>query len=181
MSNLDTCGIEVSAKELVVKLRRQGDLEPLRTFTNTPQGHEMLVRYLRQAGRVVRVCLESSGLYGLDLALALSASPGIEVMVANPRAVRHFATALMKRSKNDPVDAGVLEEFAARMPFQAWSQPSPAALALHALARRRASWWKSRRRRKIASMRRGSRRRFPPWCDAIWRAACAPSNGRWSV
>jgi transposase len=136
MSNLDTCGIEVSAKELVVSLRRQGELEPLRNFTNTPEGREMVVRYLRQAGRVVRVCLESSGLYGLDLALALSAAPGIEVMVANPRAVRHFATALMKRSKSDPVDAGVLEEFAARMPFQPWQRPSSAALALHALARR---------------------------------------------
>jgi transposase len=136
MSNLDTCGIEVSAKELLVRLRRQGDLEPLRNFTNTPEGRQMVVRYLRQQGRVVRVCLESSGLYGLDLALALSAAPGMEVMVANPRAVRHFAQALMKRSKSDPVDAGVLEEFAARMPFQAWQRPSPAALALHALTRR---------------------------------------------
>jgi transposase len=136
MSNLDTCGIEVSAKELVVSLRRQGDLEPLRNFTNTPEGHQMVVRYLRPAGRGVRVCLESSGLYGLDLALALSAAPGIEVMVANPRAVRHFAHALMQRSKSDPLDAAVLEEFAARMPFRAWKPPSSAALALHALARR---------------------------------------------
>ena len=61
MSNLDTCGIEVSAKQLVVRLRRQGDLEPLRSFTNTPEGREMVLRYLRRAGRVVRVCLESIG------------------------------------------------------------------------------------------------------------------------
>ena len=136
MSNLDTCGIEVSAKELVVRLRRQAELEPWRNFTNTPAGHKILLRHLRRAGRLVRVCLEASGLYGLDLALALSAQPGIEVMVANPRAVRHFATALMQRSKNDQLDAGVLEQFAARMPFRAWQRPSPAALALHALARR---------------------------------------------
>ena len=136
MSNLDTCGIEVSAKELVVRLRRQAELEPLRNFTNTPAGHKILLRHLRRAGRVVRVCLEASGLYGLDLALALSAQPGIEVMVANPRAVRHFATALMQRSKNDQLDARVLEQFAARMPFQPWTRPAPAALALHALARR---------------------------------------------
>jgi hypothetical protein len=32
MSNRDTCGIEVSAKELLVRLRRQGELEPLRNF-----------------------------------------------------------------------------------------------------------------------------------------------------
>jgi len=136
MSNLDTCGIEVSAKELVVMLRRHEDLEPLRTFTNTPEGHMILARYLRRAGRLVRVCMESTGLYGLDLALALSAQEGIEVMVANPRAVRHFAHALMKRSKDDHIDAAVLEQFAVHMPFKPWQRPSVAVLALHALARR---------------------------------------------
>ena len=136
MSKLDTCGTEVSAKELVVALRHEEALQPLKTFPNTAEGHQALIRYLQRAGRGVRVCLEATGLYGLDLALALSAQAGIEVMVANPRAVRHFATALMQRSKNDQLDAGVLEQFAARMPFQPWTRPSPAALALHALARR---------------------------------------------
>jgi len=56
--------------------------------------------------------------------------------VANPRAVRPFAIALMKRSKNDPIDTDVLVEFAQRMPFQRWVRPAPPALALHALARR---------------------------------------------
>jgi len=136
MSKLDMCGIEISAKELVVRLRQQGNLGPCRSFPNTPEGHQSIGACLRRAGGVVRVCMESTGLYGLDLALALSAAEGIEVMVANPRAVRHFAYALMKRSKNDPIDAGVLAEFAARMPFRPWARPSPAALALHALARR---------------------------------------------
>lgn len=136
MSNLDTCGIEVSAKQLLVRLRRGGALEPLHPFTNTPEGRVMVVRFLQRAGRVVHVCLESTGLYGLDLALALSAAPCVEVMMANPRAVRHFSQALMKRSKSDPLDAGVLEEFAARMPFQPWPRPAAPALALHALARR---------------------------------------------
>jgi len=136
MSNLDTCGIEVSAEELLIRLGRRGELQPLRSFSNTREGREMVRRYLSEAGRVVRVCLESTGLYGLDLALLLSAAEGMEVMVANPRAVRHFAHALMRRSKSDPIDATVLEQFAARMPFQAWKPPSAAALALHALARR---------------------------------------------
>ena len=57
-------------------------------------------------------------------------------MVANPRAVRHFAQALLQRSKNDQLDAAVLCEFAARMPFQAWRPPSAAALKLGAVARR---------------------------------------------
>jgi transposase len=136
MSNLDTGGIEVSAKEFVVRLRREESLEPLRNFPNTPEGHVLILRYLRRAGRVVRVCMESTGLYGLDLALALSGQEGIEVRVANPRAVRHFAHALMKRSKNDQIDAGVLELFALRMEFKPWQRPSPAMRSLRALARR---------------------------------------------
>ena len=80
--------------------------------------------------------MESTGLYGLDLALALSGEKCMEVMVANPRAVRHYALAMMKRSKNDRIDAGVLEQFAAHMPFKPWQRPSVAMLALHALARR---------------------------------------------
>jgi transposase len=79
--------------------------------------------------------MESTGLYGLDLALTLHQA-GVAVMVANPRAVRHFAQALLQRSKNDQRDAEVLREFAARMPFQAWRPPSAAALKLVAVARR---------------------------------------------
>lgn len=135
MDKLDFSGVEVGAQELVVSLQRDGQRKALKTFANEPQGHQAIVRYLRCAARRVRVCLESTGVYGLDLALALERA-GLEVMVANPRAVRHFATALMQRSKNDRLDAVVLLEFAIRMPFQAWVPPRPAALQLHCLARR---------------------------------------------
>jgi transposase len=108
----------------------------LKSFPNTPEGHREIVRYLARPGRRVRVCLESTGVYGLDLALALAAQAGVEVMVANRRAVRHFAQALMERNKNDRVDAGVLREFAAGMPFEPWQPPSRPALHLCALARR---------------------------------------------
>ena len=57
-------------------------------------------------------------------------------MVANPRAVRHFAQAMMQRSKNDQLDVVVLLEFAARMPFSPWVRPQENALALWAIARR---------------------------------------------
>jgi transposase len=94
-----------------------------------------VLRFLERGARPVRVALESTGLYGLDLAWTLHQA-GVAVMVANPRAVRHFAQALLQRSKNDQLDAAVLCEFAARMPFQAWRPPSAAALKLVAVARR---------------------------------------------
>ncbi len=135
LSAFDPCGIEVSQQTLVVA-RRAGDHdEPQREFPNAPQGHQAVLRFLARSGRPVRVALESTGLYGLDLALALHQA-GVAVMVANPRAVRHFAQAMMQRSKNDRLDAAVLREFAARMPFVAWRPPSAAALKLVAVARR---------------------------------------------
>jgi transposase len=44
----------------------------------------------------------------------------VEVSVVNPRPARRFAESLGERSKTDPVDAGVLCEYAARMPWVAW-------------------------------------------------------------
>lgn len=139
MDKRDYCGIEVSAKELLVALRRGEQVLPLKSFPNTPEGHRAVARYLAHKGRLVRVCLESTGVYGLDLALRLEKRPGVEIMVANPRAVRNFAQALMQRSKTDPLDAVMLMEFAARMPFQAWQPPSKTVLHLCALARRLAA------------------------------------------
>lgn len=135
MDKMEMCGVEVSARELVVALGGPQGGTRLRRFANSGKGHSALVRVLQRAGKV-RVVLEATGLYGLDVALALSAAEGIEVMVANPRAVRHFAQAMMQRSKNDQLDAVVLREFAARMPFRAWTRPTEKKLELWAIARR---------------------------------------------
>jgi transposase len=138
MDKLYHAGIEVSAQQLLVGLQADASADELarREFANTPEGVQGLRRWLVVPGRRVRVVMEATGLYGLDLALRLDCEPSLELMVANPRAVRHFAHALMKRSKNDPIDVQVLVEFARRMPFRRWQRPSPFALHLHALARR---------------------------------------------
>jgi transposase len=131
----DSCGVDVGFVELTVSLRRGGEVLR-RSFANTVAGHRALRRLMTRRGHRVRVCLESTGIYGLDLALELSGCPGVEVMVANPRAVRRFAEALMKRGKSDRIDADVLEQFAARMPFERWKPPSSSALQLRCLCRR---------------------------------------------
>jgi transposase len=125
------CGIEVSAKTLVVD--RAG--KPPQEFPNTAVGHRMLLACLRRSTLPLRVCMEATGLYGLDLALHLSAA-GIPLQVANPRAVRNFARAMMQRSKTDKLDAVVLREYAARMPFEPWRPPTAQALKLMAVAHR---------------------------------------------
>jgi len=133
---VEACGIEVSAKELVVALSGKKGEAVLRRFANTPVGHRQLLQALTRGGRRVRACLEATGVYGLDVALLLSAHTGIELMVANPRAVRHFAQATMRRSKNDQLDAVMLREFALRMEFIAWTRPDENTLALWSIARR---------------------------------------------
>jgi transposase len=136
MNQADSVGIDVSARELVVAVRREGRLlDPIR-FVNDERGHARLIRFLTKAGRHARVGLESTGVYSLDLALALHRARRIEVMVANPRAVKDFADALLKRTKTDPEDAVVILEFVERMPFVRWQPPSDNALALRTIARR---------------------------------------------
>lgn len=128
-------GIDVSAKKLQVATdHSEFEVE------NTPEDHQKLIQRLRcPGGRKVRVCLESTGSYGLDLALALDRAVGIEVMVLNPRAAHNFAKALMQRSKTDPVDARVLREYVRCMAFVPWHPPTMEKLELRGFARRIAS------------------------------------------
>jgi len=135
MSKMNYAGIDVSAETLMVSVWRDGECSSPKSFPNDAAGHKAICRHIRHRGCSVRVCLESTGVYGLDLALALDKHPGIEVMVANPRTVRRFAEASRERAKNDIVDTYVLVEYARRMEFQPWSPPSKKELRLRAISR----------------------------------------------
>jgi len=127
---MQVVGIDVSAK----KLDFAGDSQV--EFENTPAGHKQILKRLTRNGTRARVCMEATGNYGFDLALALDRAEGVEVMLVNPRAAHHFAQAMMERSKTDAVDARVLQEFAQRMEFVPWTPPTKQQLELRALARR---------------------------------------------
>src|SRR5439155_3333138 len=128
-------GIDVSARELSIAVRCGTEDRAVTTFGNNAAGHKALLAYLLRGNGRSRVCLEASGNYSLDLALTLQAHRQVEVSVVNPRRARRFAESLGERSKTDPVDAGVLCEYAARMPWVAWQPPSSVALHLRAVAR----------------------------------------------
>src|ERR1700756_863032 len=129
-------GIDVSAGELNVAWRRpEKDKETTATFTNTRSGHKALLAFLLRGNQRVRVCLEVTGNYSLDLALALQAHGQFEINVVNPRRARRFAESLGERSKTDPVDAHVLCQYAVRMPWVPWVPPSGLALRLRGLTR----------------------------------------------
>ncbi|OEU77693.1 MAG: transposase [Desulfuromonadales bacterium C00003107] len=129
-------GIDVGSKELVMVIRHKGKNHKARSFNNTPEGHAQIVKTLSSKKGEVRVCLEATGIYHFDLAVALSRSNTLKVMIVNPKAARHFAVALMTRSKTDQVDANVLAQYAEIMPFEAWQVPSDKVLELRAFSRR---------------------------------------------
>ena len=126
-------GIDVSAHEITVTIEGRAERT---TLANDASGHAQLVRQLTRSKGIARVCLEATGIYHLDLALALHRTPRVEVAVVNPAAVRDFGRALMQRSKTDGVDADVLLAYAERMPFVAWQPPAPEILDLRAIVRR---------------------------------------------
>ena len=132
------CGIDVSAATLAVAVIEQDQPLQQREFANRVSGHEALIDWLGKRQARVRVSLEATGIYSLDLALALDAAPHIELAVLNPKMVNRFAQTL-RRSKTDAADAQVLAEYSRRMPFLAWTPPSLNGLRLRAVGRHIAS------------------------------------------
>ena len=109
----------------------------------------------------VRVCLESSGNYSLDLGLTLHAHRQVEISVINPRRARRLAESLGERSKTDPVDARILCPYAVRMPWVAWQPPSALALRLRAITRAIASLGVMRTQENNRAHALGSSRALP--------------------
>lgn len=129
-------GVDVSAATLEVAWRGAEGRLQRGSFANDAAGHRALIKQVTKGGRSARVVLEATGIYGLDLALALERARNVEVMVANPRVVADFSKALLQRSKTDRTDAETILMYVERMPFTRWVAPSSAALQLRAITRR---------------------------------------------
>jgi transposase len=128
------CGIDVSARSLSVALIDPDHAVCQREFANSASGHKALLVWLGKSNALVRVSLEATGIYSLDLTLALDAAASIEVAVLNPKLVNRFAQTL-RRSKTDAADALVLAEYSQRMPFTAWQRPGIQELRLRTIGR----------------------------------------------
>ncbi len=134
---MTTIGIDVGAKELVVAIRHKGRIQKIKTFINNFAGHKkvsiLCSKYFKYG--TVRVAMEATGVYHLDLAIVLSDIPSLELMVINPRATKSFASASMKRSKTDKADSQVLALFAEKMEYPLWEKPSQTAIQLRYFSR----------------------------------------------
>jgi transposase len=128
-------GIDVGSKELVMCIRHKGKNYKAKSFENTPKDHAKIIKILSSKKGDVSICLEATGIYHFDLAVALIRS-NLSLMVVNPKSAKHYFEALMTRSKTDQVDAGVLAQYVETMPFNAWKAPDNNVLELRALSRR---------------------------------------------
>lgn len=133
---MNLIGIDVDSVNLVCRIRRDGKDYPEKTFSNDAAGHGKLIRWASRGGSQARVCMEATGVYSMPLALALHAAEGIEVMVVNPKVIKHFTTVTLQRGKTDSLDAGSILEFVQRMPFRAWQPPCEEVLELQHISRR---------------------------------------------
>ena len=79
-----------------------------------PEGEAELIAWLRSNG-VGRAVMEASGGYERSWAEALRAA-GLEVVIVDPKRVRHFAKAAGRLAKNDPIDAETIARFAEAFP-----------------------------------------------------------------
>lgn len=126
-------GIDVAARSFDLVSRRDGKNSKAETFPQTAQGRTRAIRKL-QALQPACIVLEATGIYHLDLALALHEA-GLPVCVINPRSFRHFAEITLRGSKTDPLDAALLAEYAERMTPRRWTPPPPIYRELRDLGR----------------------------------------------
>ena len=125
-------GIDVSKDRLDVHVRPSGEAY---VVTRDGKGLEGLVERLRSLAPAL-VAVEATGGFETIVAAAV-AGAGLPLAVVNPAQVRHFAQAVGKRAKTDPIDAAVIARFAEAVKPEPRALPDAAARLLAELVGRR--------------------------------------------
>lgn len=125
-------GIDVSKDRLDVHVRPSGEAFAV---TRDGKGLEELVERLRGLAPAL-VAVEATGGFETIVAAAV-AGVSLPLVVVNPAQVRHFAQAVGKRAKTDPIDAAVIARFAEAVKPQPRALPDAAARLLAELVGRR--------------------------------------------
>jgi transposase len=129
---MNQVGIDISSKVFDATMQ-QGSKIIRKQFSNTKSGHRLFISWALRQANSAQICLEATGIYHLQLALALDRHADTEVMIVNPCAARRFAQAHMVRAKTD---ADGLLQYLQRMPFRSWAAPREEVLQLQSLAHR---------------------------------------------
>src|SRR5262249_17153009 len=95
------------------------------TIEQTPSGIAQLQARLEATGIAAAdtlIVMEATGSYWITLATTLHLA-GYAVSVINPMQAHHFAKALLKRAKTDPIDPHTLTFLPAKLQPERWSPP----------------------------------------------------------
>jgi transposase len=135
MSTTAILGIDMAKAKFDVCLLHRGKSYQ-RTFANHLAGFAQLQDWLHKRGASpVHACLESTGIYGDELALYLHAA-GHVVSIVNPVRIKGFAQSELARNKTDRADAALIARFCQQQQPDAWTPPAPEIRELRALVRR---------------------------------------------
>lgn len=99
-------GLDIAKGKVDVALR---SMAAEAVFASNPQGRQELLDWLSQHG-VGKAVMEASGGYERSWA-ALLRKAGLEVLIVDPKRVRHFAKSAGQLAKNDPIDARMIAWF----------------------------------------------------------------------
>jgi transposase len=125
-------GIDVSKDRLDVHVRPGGEAFAV---TRDGKGLDQLIERLRGiAPRLIAI--EATGGFETVAAAAI-AGANLPLAVVNPAQVRHFAQAVGKRAKTDPIDAAVIARFAEAVKPEPRALPDTATRLLADLVARR--------------------------------------------
>ena len=126
-------GIDVSKERLDVHVRPGGQAFAV---TRDGKGLHELVEQLRGVNPSL-IAVEATGGYVTIVAAAIAGAQ-LPLAVVNPAQVRHFAQAVGKRAKTDPIDAAMIARFAEAVKPEPRELPDEAARLLSELVGRRA-------------------------------------------
>jgi transposase len=125
-------GIDVSKDRLDVHVRPSGEAFAV---TRNGKGLEELVERLRALAPTL-IAVEATGGFETIVAAAVAGAT-LPLAVVNPAQVRHFARAIGKRAKTDPIDAAVIAHFAEAVKPEPRAIPDAEARLLGELVARR--------------------------------------------
>jgi transposase len=125
-------GIDVSKDRLDVHVRPTGE-----TFAVARDGEGLAALVARLTSlKPGLVAVEATGGFEMTVAAAI-AGAGLPLAIVNPAQVRHYAQALGRHAKTDPIDAEVIARFAEAVRPEPRSLPDEATQALADLVTRR--------------------------------------------
>jgi transposase len=119
-------GIDIAKKSFVVCLLLAGAKPVTKEFENSVLGREKFLVWAGGRCELAKChfCMESTGVYGFELACLL-AERGLLLSVENPRRIKHFGVACNLKNKTDKADALVIAQYSKTMEPRPWRLTDP--------------------------------------------------------